>query len=74
MHPLPAYAPDYNSIEDLWKKTQKRATHNQYCKAFALWIVSVEKALAHFAAPPETVLGLFGCYCEERGLELEQAA
>ena len=36
--------------------------------------VSVDKALAYFATHPEEVLGLFGCYCEESGLELKQAA
>jgi hypothetical protein len=35
---------------------------------------SVDKALAYFATHPETVLGLFGLYCEESGLELKQAA
>jgi DDE superfamily endonuclease len=60
VHPLPSYSPDYNPIEYLWKKTKKRATHNQYFKEFALLTVSVEKALAYFAAHPETVLGLFG--------------
>ena len=58
----------------MWKKTKKRATHNQYCKEFALLTVSVEKALAYFATHPETVLGLFGLYCEESGVELKQAA
>ena len=74
VHPLPSYSPDYNPIEYLWKKTKKRATHNQYFKEFALLTVSVEKALAYFATHPETVLELFGLYCEESGLELKQAA
>jgi len=72
--PLPSYSPDYNPIEYLWKKTQKRATHNQYFKEFAALTVSVDKALAYFATHPDTVLGLFGLYCEESGLELTQAA
>jgi transposase len=74
VEPLPSYSPDYNPIEYLWKKTKKRATHNQYFKEFAALTVSVEKALAYFAAHPDTVLGLFGLYCEESGLELKQAA
>jgi transposase len=74
VHPLPSYSPDYNPIEYLWKKAKKRAPHNQYFKDFALLTISVEKALAYFAAHPETVLGLFGRSCEESGLELEQAA
>jgi len=72
--PLPSYSPDYNPIEYLWKKTKQRATHNKYFKEFIELTVSVEKALAYFATHPETVLGLFGCYCEESGLELKQAA
>jgi transposase len=73
-HPLPSYSPDYNPIEYLWKKTKQRATHNKYFKEFATLTVSVDKALAYFATHPEEVLGLFGRYCEESGLELKQAA
>ena len=47
---------------------------NKYFKEFAVLTISVEKALAYFATHPETVLGLFGRYCEESGLELKQAA
>src|SRR5205807_2474211 len=74
VEPLPSYSPDYNPIEYLWKKTKKRATHNQYCKEFAALTVSVDKALAYFATHPDTVLGLFGLYCEESDMELKQAA
>ncbi len=74
VEPLPSYSPDDNPIEYLWKKTKQRATHNKYFKEFAALTVSVDKALAYFATHPEEVLGLFGCYCEESGLELELAA
>jgi transposase len=72
--PLPSYSPDDNPIEYLWQKTKQRATHKQYFKEFAAVTVSVDKALASFATHPDTVLGLFGLYCEESGLELTQAA
>jgi transposase len=74
VHPLPSYSPDDNPIAYLWKKTKQRATHNQYCKAFAALTVSVDKALAYCATHPEAALGLFGLYCEASGLELKQAA
>jgi transposase len=74
VHPLPSYSPDDNPIAYLWKKTKKRATHNQYFKELALLIGWVEKALAYFATHPATGLGLCGRHCEESGLELEQAA
>jgi len=73
-HPLPSYSPDFNPIEYLWKKTKQRATHNKYFKEFIELTVSVDKALAYFATHPDMVLGLFGLYCEESGLALEQAA
>ena len=73
-HPLPSYSPDYNPIEYLWRKTKKRATHNKYFKEFAAVVVSVDKALAYFAAHPEMVLDLFGLYCKESDFVLKQAA
>src|SRR6266851_2442524 len=73
-HPLPSYSPDYSPIEYLWRNTKKRATHNKYFKEFAALTVSVDKALAYFALHPDTVLGLFGRYREESGLELKQVA
>jgi transposase len=72
--PLPSYSPDDTPIAYLWQKTKQRATHNKYFKEFAELTVSVAKALAYCATHAETVLGLFGRYCEESGLEFKQAA
>jgi transposase len=72
--PLPSYSPDDNPMAYLWKKTKQRATPNQYCKECAQLTVSVDKALAFFATHSNEVLGLFGCYCKESGLDLQQAA
>jgi len=74
VEPLPSYSPDYNPLAYLWKQTKQRATHNQYFRECIPLTVSVDKALAYFARHPDTVLGLFGRYCEESGLELKQAA
>jgi len=57
-----------------WRKTKNRATHNKYCKALAELTVSVAKAWAYCVTHPDTVLGLFGLYREESGLELKQVA
>jgi len=72
--PLPSYAPDDKPIAYLWKKTKKRATPNQYFKEFAVLTASGDKALAYFATHAETVLCLWGLYCDESGLALKQAA
>jgi transposase len=34
VHPLPAFSPDYNPIEKLWKNTKRDATHLKYFKTF----------------------------------------
>ena len=34
IEPLPAFSPDYNPIEKLWRNTKKDATHLKYFKAF----------------------------------------
>jgi transposase len=73
-YPLPSCSPGSNPIEYLWKKTKQRAPHNKYCEEFAEITVSVEKTLTNCAMHPATMLGLFGRYCEESGLELPQAA
>jgi hypothetical protein len=43
-------------------------------KEFAAVVVSVDKALAYFAAHPEMVLELLGLYCKESAFELKQVA
>lgn len=34
IEPLPAFSPDYNPIEKLWRNTKKDATHLKYFKTF----------------------------------------
>jgi transposase len=34
IEPLPAFSPDYNPIEKLWRNTKKNATHLKYFKTF----------------------------------------
>jgi transposase len=65
---LPSYSPDYNPIEYLWRKTKKKTTHNEYFAQFTELTTAVEQKLAHFAAHPAEVQGLFGRYCEETNL------
>ncbi len=45
---------------------------NKHFKEFAALTVSMDKALAYFDCHPDTVLGLFGRYQEDSGLELNQ--
>jgi transposase len=71
---LPAYSPDYNPIEYLWRNTKKQATHNKYFEHYEHLVAAVNRALDHFAATPAAVLGLLGCYDDEPRLKLEHAA
>jgi transposase len=48
VYPLPAFSPDFNPIEKLWKNTQKDATHLRYLKTFAELRASVLKAFQNY--------------------------
>lgn len=74
VYQLPAYSPDYNPIEYLWRKVKKEATHNKYFAAFEQLVHAVDKTLAAFTERAQDILNLFGCYCTELGLAAEAAA
>ena len=59
---LPAYSPDYNPIEYLWRNLKKRATHNQYFAEFEALVTSVDAGLTYLTEHPAEVLRLFGLY------------
>jgi transposase len=65
VYQLPAYSPDYNPIEYLWRKTKRHSTHNTYFEQFSELIKAVDGALEYFGKVPEAVLGLFGCYTKQ---------
>src|ERR671928_424196 len=64
---LPAYSPDFNPIEHLWKKVQKEATHLKYFPAFPDLQAEVERALLHFAHTTHEITVLMVRYCETLG-------
>lgn len=64
---LPAYSPDFNPIEFLWKKVKKQATHLGYFPDFATLVEKVDGALLHFAQTPREITALVGRYCASLG-------
>lgn len=61
---LPAYSPDFNPIEFLWKKLKKRATHLRHFPEFEHLVQSVEEALYYFAGTSKEITSLLGMYSE----------
>jgi transposase len=61
---LPAYSPDFNPIEFLWKKVKKEATHLKYFPTFDDLTTAVDRTLLKFAMLPSEILALMGRYCE----------
>jgi transposase len=64
---LPAYSPDFNPIEHLWKKVKKEATHLKYFPEFTQLQEEVDRALLHFAQTPQEITVLMARYCESLG-------
>jgi transposase len=64
---LPAYSPDFNPIEYLWKKVKKFATHLKSFPEFTLLQATVDKALRHFAQTPHEIMTLMTRYCDSLG-------
>lgn len=65
MEQLPAYSPDFNPIEHLWKKVKKEATHLKYFPEFTHLQGEVDRALLHFAQTPSEITVLMAQYCEK---------
>jgi len=57
---LPSYSPDYNPIEQLWKKIKTQQTHLVYFPTYEALTAQVDSALVKFARQHEEVLALFG--------------
>jgi transposase len=70
---LPAYSPDFNPIEHLWKKVKKEATHLKHFPEFTDLQQEVDSALLHFAQTPREITVLMARYCEKLG-KVDQAA
>jgi transposase len=64
---LPAYSPDFNPIEHLWKKVKKEATHLKYFPEFTQLQAEGDRALQHFAQTPHEITVLMARYCESLG-------
>lgn len=60
VYQLPAYSPDYNPIEKLWKKIKQTHTHLHYFPTFDALKDKVDEALIFFENAPEEVLSLCG--------------
>ena len=64
---LPAYSPDFNPIEYLWRNLKKESTHLRYFPTFEALTQKVDAKLRYFATLPSAILGLLGKYCETLG-------
>ena len=70
VYQLPAYSPEFNPIEYLWRNIKKQATHLRYFPAFADLMHKVDQKLRYFANTPKRILNLMGKYCQSLGAEV----
>lgn len=52
---LPAYSPELNNIERMWKTTRRLCIHNQYFESLNQVMESVEAQFEKWAKPNETL-------------------
>ena len=71
VYQLPAYSPDFNPIEYLWRNLKKLATHLRYFPSFDKLTAKVDEKLAYFAGLPDTIKALMGKYCSSLGTQLD---
>lgn len=69
VYQLPAYSPEFNPIEYLWRNIKKQATHLRYFPTFADLMNKVDQKLCYFANTPKRILNLMGKYCRSLGAE-----
>ncbi|PON13413.1 hypothetical protein C2W62_34510 [Candidatus Entotheonella serta] len=70
---LPAYSPDFNPIEHLWKKVKKEAPQLKYFPEFPDLQAEVNRALLHFAQTPSEITVLMARDCEKLGRVVKAA-
>lgn len=70
VYQLPAYSPDFNPIEYLWRKIKKQGTHLRYFPTFDDLVRKVDEKLLFFANTPHEITCLMGKYCESLGVEV----
>lgn len=62
---MPAYSPDYNPIENLWRKIKKKGVHLKYFPTFEHLKITVDELLAEFKTKPSDILKVFGFYTKQ---------
>lgn len=62
VYQLPAYSPDFNPIEGLWKKIKTEGTHLKYFPTFDSLVKKVEEMVLDFQHCQKEILNLFGFY------------
>lgn len=73
VHQLPAYSPDYNPIEHLWRNVKRDKTHNTYFPTFESLVAAVDTALSTFQRQPHRVKQLMGT-CLDKLVPTERAS
>jgi transposase len=66
VYQMPAYSPDYNPIEILWKKIKGKGVHLKYFPTFESLTAKVDELLNEFQAKPSEVLKVFGFYTKKQ--------
>lgn len=62
LHRLPAYSPDFNPIEGLWRNVKRGFTHNRFFETFEDLCDTVSQGMRSFQKRPNRIIDLCGFY------------
>lgn len=63
---LPAYSPDFNPIERLWRKAKRDGTHLNYFPTFDSLVQKVEETMKNFLQKSDEIFSLFYPYRKQK--------
>jgi transposase len=63
VHNLPAYSPEFNAVEALWKYTRSEGTHNASFKSKNEVIDCVTNVFQNIQSNPELITGYLKPFC-----------
>lgn len=62
LHFLPGYSPDFNPVEQVWRKTKRKATHNRHFIDIPALRAAIFRCFLRYHGNPKSLLGIVSAW------------